>query len=504
MTAVKPEQSLGKTASRGAAVTLAGQIVRITVQVLGIVLLARLLVPADYGVTAMVLAIIGVGEILRDFGLSSAAIQAKTLTRGQRANLFWINTGIGFGLTAIVAALAQPIAAFYGDQRLVLVTLVLSVTFFLNGFSTQFRADLNRHFRFAPLAGIEIAAQVLALGIALGLAALGWGYWAIVAQQVLQVLFQAIAFPIVAGWWPGLPRRGEEMKPFLKFGGGLVAAQMLNYASRNVDSIVIGRTFGAQQLGFYNRAFQLMVLPLNQINAPSSRVALPTLSRLQDQPQRYAEFISFGQTILLNIVCFILAFCVSQAPDVIHLALGAQWDPTVPLFQILAVAGLFQAAAYTTYWIFLSHGLTTRYLVYMVVTRPFVIGTIILGAIWGVEGVALAYAVTTALLWPIGTLFLVGKSTAPLLRLFLNALRTITIYGLAATASWASTLLLPDALPIVRILAGFVAFVVALALIAAVFPPFRRDVIGMASARRFFRRSRSASPAATDPLEENE
>jgi PST family polysaccharide transporter len=495
------ETSLGKKASRGAAVTLAGQIIRITVQLLGIVLLARLLSPSDYGVTAMVLAIIGVGEILRDFGLSSAAIQAKTLTRGQRANLFWINVGIGLALTIIVAALAQPIAAFYGDDRLVLVTLVLSCTFFLNGFSTQFRADLNRHFRFGQLAAVEVGAQVAALGIALALAAMGWGYWAIVAQQVLQVLFQAIALPAMAGWWPSLPSRGEEMRPFLKFGGGLVGAQLLNYASRNVDAIVIGRQFGAQQLGFYNRAFQLMVLPLNQINAPSSRVALPTLSRLQDQPKRYAEFISFGQTILLNIVCFVLAFAVSQAPDVIHLALGSQWDQTVPLFQILAVAGLFQAAAYSSYWVFLSHGLTTRYLVYMLATRPFVIGIIVLGAAWGVEGVAIAYAVTTALLWPTGTLFLVGKSTAPLLRLFLNALRTITVYGIAAAASWSTSLALPDALPIVRIMAGFLAFVVALALIAGVFPPFRRDVLGIVSARRFFRRSRGASTTAPEESE---
>lgn len=498
MTSLKSEQGLGKRASRGAAVTLAGQIIRISVQVVGIVLLARMLAPSDYGVTAMVLAIIGVGEILRDFGLSSAAIQAKTLSRGQRANLFWINVGIGVTLTGVVAALSGPIAAFYGDDRLVLVTLALSCTFFLNGFSTQFRADLNRNFRFGQLAGVEIVAQVLALGIALGLAALGWGYWAIVAQQVLQVLFQAVVFPIIAGWWPGLPKRGEEMKPFLKFGGALVGAQLLNYASRNVDSVVIGRQFGALELGYYNRAFQLMVLPLNQINAPSTRVALPTLSRLQEQPKRYAEFISFGQTVLLNIVCFVLGFSVAQATDVIYLALGSQWDPTVPLFQILAVAGLFQAAAFSSYWVFLSHGLTTRHFVYMLVTRPFVIAIIIFGAVWGVEGVALAYALTAVLLWPTGTLFLVGKTTAPLLRLFLNALRMIIVYGIAATASWAITLTMPDALPIVRILIGFGVFVVALAVIALVFPPFRRDIVGMASARRFFRRTPSTSTAAPE------
>lgn len=504
MTAIEEPRSLGRTASRGAAVTLAGQLVRISVQVMGIVLLARLLAPSDYGVTAMVLAIVGAGEILRDFGLSSAAIQARTLSRGQRANLFWINIGIGAVLTGVVAALAVPIANFYDDDRLVLVTLVLASTFVMNGFSTQFRADLNRRFRFGQLAGVEIVAQVLALIIALALAMMGWGYWALVAQQVLQVAFQALALPVMGGWWPGLPSRGEEMRPFLKFGGGLVAAQLLNYASRNVDAVIIGRQFGAQSLGYYNRAFQLMVLPLNQINAPSARVALPTLSRLQDDPKRYAEFISFGQTILLNLVCFVLAFAVSQAEDIILVALGPQWSPTVPLFQILAVAGLFQAAAYSSYWVFLSHGLTSRYLLYMVVSRPFVIGLIILGAQWGVEGVAIAYTVGTALLWPTGALFLAGRTTAPILRLFLNALRAISIYGTTAAAAWATTYFLPDLPPLLSIAVGLAAFCVTLALCALVFPPFRRDLIGMLSARRFFRRGRTESAGGDAARDEQE
>lgn len=498
MTALDAEQGLGRKAGRGAAVTMGGQVVRIAVQLLGIVLLARLLAPSDYGVTAMVLAIVGVGEILRDFGLSSAAIQARTLTRGQRANLFWINVGIGAVLTAAVAALAAPIAAFYDDDRLVLVALALSCTFLLNGFSTQFRADLNRRFRFGQLAGTEIAAQVLAVGIAIALAGLGWGYWALVAQQVCQVLFQAIALPVIGGWWPGLPRRGEEMRPLLRFGGGLVLSQLLNYASRNIDSVIIGRQFGAQSLGYYNRAFQLMVLPLNQINAPAARVALPTLSRLQDDPKRYAEFISFGQTVLLNVVCFVLAFAVSQAEDVILIALGSQWQPTIPLFQILAIAGLFQAAAYSSYWVFLSHGLTTRYLVYMAVSRPFVVALIILGAMWGVEGVAIAYAVTAALLWPTGVLFLVGRTTAPLLRLFLNGLRAIVVYGVAAAIAWAVPALLPLELPILRLIVGFVVFCAALGLCALVFRPFRRDFTSILSARRFFqaRKAPRSGPAA--------
>ncbi|MEU1971722.1 lipopolysaccharide biosynthesis protein [Microbacterium sp. NPDC019599] len=502
MTSVQPKRGLGKIASRGAAVTLVGQILRVTLQLAGIVLLARLLSPTDYGVTAMVLAIIGVGEILRDFGLSSAAIQAKTLSVGQRTNLFWINVGIGAVLTTIVAALAVPIADFYGDPRLLGVTLALAPTFLFNGIATQFRADLNRRFRFGQLAGVEIFAQACALGIALMLALWGWGYWALVAQQVIQAFLQVVILPFLARWLPGLPRRGEPMRSLLTFGGGLVTAQLLVYASRNVDSLVIGRMFGAQSLGYYNRAFQLMLLPLNQVNAPSTRVALPTLARLQDQPKRYAEFILFGQTILLNLVSLILAFSIAQAPAVISISLGPQWAPSVPIFQVLAIAGFFQAAAYATYWVVLSQGLMKRYLTYTIVSRPLVIGLIVVGAIWGVQGVAIAFAVGNALLWPIGSFWIVRGSIAPALRLFLGSLRTLVVYGIAAAVSFASTIAIPEEQAIVRLVVGFVTLLAALAIVALVFPPYRRDVLAMASARRYFRRTPAAAPDPTTTTQE--
>jgi len=492
-------------ASRGAVVTLGAQGVRIAVQLLGIVLLSRLLTPADFGVTTMVIAIVGVGEILRDFGLSSAAIQAKTLTAGQRANLFWINTGIGAALTGVVAALAFPIAAFYDDDRLVAVTLALAPTFLLNGMATQFRADLNRHLRLGALAGVEVGAQAVALGSALALAAFGFGYWALVAQQVLQVALQIIVLPLVAGWLPGLPRRGEEMRSFFQFGGPLVIAQVLVYSSRNVDSLIIGRLFGPASLGFYNRAFQLMLLPLNQINAPSTRVALPTLSRLREDPPRYGEFLIFGQIAMLNLVSFVLAICVAQAPAIIGIALGSQWAPSVSLFQILAVAGFFQAAGFATYWVVLSLGRTKRQLWYTLITRPLVIGIIVVGAIWGVEGVAIAYAVGNALLWPMSVFWLVRGSIAPAGRLFVGALRTLVVYGLAAGASFVATVAIPGDLSLLRLGVGLGALIAALAVIAAIFRPFRRDLRQIAGVRRYLARTRKAAVRADDekaPVEE--
>ncbi len=493
-----PPRSLGRTASRGAATTMGAQGVRIVVQVTGIVLLARLLSPSDYGVTAMVLAIVGVGEIVRDFGLSSAAIQAKTLSHGQRSTLFWINLGIGALLSLACAALAVPISALYADPRLVAVAIALAPTFLLNGFSTQFRAHLNRDFRFVSLSSVEIGAQITGLAVALVLAIWGWGYWALVVQQVLPVLLMAFALPLVAGWWPGLPSRTESVRGLVSFGGHLVASQVLVYASRNIDSVMIGRLFGPASLGFYNRAFQLMVLPLNQINAPASRVALPTLSRLQDDPERYARFLAVGQIVLLNIVAGVLAFSVAQAPALVAVALGPRWEPTVHLFQILAIAGFFQAAAYATYWVSLSLGLTKRFFWYTIATRPVVIGLIIAGALWGVEGVAWAYTIGNALVWPIGIVWMTRGTFLQGAPLFWAGARTVAVYGVAAGLSAAVTALWPGLDDVADLVVGAVVLVAALALTTVVLPAFRRDVRTILALRQHLRRARGTRNAGKD------
>lgn len=492
---------LGRTAGRGASTTLAGQLVRILVQLTGIVILGRLLSPSDYGLVAAVTAIIGVGEVFRDFGLSSASIQAKELTREHRDNLFWVNTGIGAALTGIAIACSGLIAQLYDDDRLVALTQVLAATFLLNGIMTQFRADLNRNFRFLTLASTEIAAQVVGLGVGIGMALGGFGYWSLAGQQVSQGVAAVIILMIVTRWFPRWYHRAVSLKPFLKYGGNLTGALLLGYASRNTDSVVIGATLGAGPLGLYNRAFQLLLLPLNQINAPSTRVALPVLSRLQDDRARYAEFIILGQKIMLHVVTFILAFACAQALPIILISLGDQWVGSAPIFQILSVSGFFQAAAYATYWVFLSKGIMRQHLYYSLATRPLLIVLVIVGAIWGVYGVAAGYSIGVALIWPAGLLWLSKVSDAPVREMFFSGGRAVIGYGVGTVASWAGTLWVPADDPLLSLVVGFGILLATTGLVMLVWPQFRRDVVSIAQARRFIgasKKSRRDDPPA-DP-----
>ncbi|PWJ48642.1 polysaccharide transporter, PST family [Quadrisphaera granulorum] len=469
----------GRRAARGAVVTSAGQAVRIVIQLAGIVILARLLDPSDYGVVTMVVAITGIGEVLRDFGLSSAAVQARTLSLAERTNLFWFNTASGALLTLLAFAASWPIAAAYGDPRLQLIGAAMSVTFILNGLATQHRADLTRKMRFVALSGVDVSAQLVGLTVAIIAAAAGASYWALVLQQVVAAAVQLVVAVCSTRWIPGPPRRDTSLRPFLSFGSSLAAVQMLGYASRNVDSVVIGATAGPAALGLYNRAFQLMMMPLLQINAPSTRVALPTLSRLQDDPVRFAAFVRTGQATLLSITSLVLALVAAQADAVVQLALGPAWSGVVEPFRILAVAGFAATAGYATYWVILAKGLTTANLKFALVARPLMILCICAGGLWGVTGVATAYAVSSLVLWPIQLSWLGRFSDAPTRMMFLNGLRIFVAYTFAAVVSWGTTFLLREQLSgsaAAALLVGGLALLLAVGIIAAVVPAFRRDL----------------------------
>lgn len=480
---------LGGSAARGALVTMGGQLVRFAIQVGGIFVLARILSPEDYGYVVMVTAIVGVGEIFRDFGLSSASIQSEKLTAEQRDNLFWINSGIGLALGAVVFASSWPIAGLYGQPELQGITQVLAATFLLNGLSTQHKAMLNRELRFKALAALEILAPAVALLVAIVVALAGGSYWALVSQQLALPLFTLILVAMLGKWSPGRYRRGAAMGSFIRYGANLLGVQLLTYASRNINAVIIGARFGAGEVGLYDRAFQLVVLPLNQINAPSTRVALPILSKLQHRPEEFNRFLIQGQTVMVYIVTGSFMYAIAQAGNVVAVALGDQWLEATFVFQILAVGGIAQALGYATYWAFLARGLTGSNLRFSLATRPVMIASCFIGSFWGLEGVAAAYSISLVLFWPIGLLWIKRAGDAPARAMLWNGLKPVGGFGIAAVASYWSTAFLHGH-PLFLMAVGLAAFTAAIPLIALAWPGFRRDLMSMLHLRRFISRGR--------------
>lgn len=491
---------LGRSASRGAVVTVAAQAVRLLVQLAGIVVLARLLAPEDYGLVAVVGVVVTFGELVRDLGLGPAAVQARVLTRGQRDNLFWLNTALGAGLAALLCAAAPLLAAAFGDPRITGIAAALSGVFLVNGLATQYRSMHLRSLRFGTLAGCEIGGQVAGVALGIALAAGGAGPWSLVGQQLGQVLVTQVLLVATGGWLPGWVDRTAPVRPFLGFGLPLLGAQVLNSLASNTDTLVIGARFGPAPLGVYNRAFQLVMMPLLQVQAPSTRVALPVLARLRDDRARFAEFLLLGQVALLTIVGTAFAVLFAQAPAAVAVALGPGWTEAVPLFRILLVAGFCQAATYAVNWVFLASGRTRSQLRYALATRPALAAVVVAGSAWGVQGVAVAYAAGLALCWPVALLWIRRATDAPVGAMLGNGLRVGALAVAVGAGAWAAGLPVAAGPAGVQLLAGAVGGVAALTAVGLLWPAVRRDLRAVAGLRRHLRRARTpavpAGPAA--------
>ncbi|HEY8721502.1 lipopolysaccharide biosynthesis protein [Pengzhenrongella sp.] len=481
--------TLSDAAARGTAVTVGAQLIRFVMQLGSMVVLARILLPSDFGLVAMVTAIIGVAEIVRDVGLSSAAIQARTLSAGERTNLFWVNTGLGAACAAIAIALTPVIVAIYHEPRLTHVVPPLAAVFILSGLNTQLRADLSRSLRFRALAGSDVISQGTGMLVAVIAAWRGAGYWALVAQPVVAAFVALAVNAVNCRWLPGLPRRDVSIRSFFHFGLRLLGTQALSYGTKNIDNVVLGAVWGPTQLGLYSRAYQLLMTPLNQINTPLTRVALPVLSQLQDDRRMFARYAGRAQLVGCYVTATMLAVAAALSYPLIDLLFGAKWDGLAPIFALLALGGVFRSISQLSYWLFLAAGKTGAMLRLDLWCQPIMMGVIVAGVPWGPRGVAVGHLVAYGSYWVV-SLVAVGRATGvPTRPLFVKALVAVGLVGApAALAAWGATQLVGSS--VAELALGTTAAGIVVAASALAFPIVRADLTFLAN---FLRRSLSRS-----------
>jgi O-antigen/teichoic acid export membrane protein len=399
---------LGARAARGGAVTMASQGLRFGVMVVMTAVLGRLLTPQDYGLVGMVGILLGFVALFKDLGLASATIQREALTEREVSTLFWLNLGFSLVIALVTAAVAPLVAWFFGEPRLVAVTAAYSVGFVFGGLAVQHEALLRRRMRFAALAGANLVALFVNAAATIGLAWLGFGYWALVYGQLALGAAYAVCVWGVCGWRPGRPARLSEVRQLLAFGRDLTGFTVLNYFARNLDNLLIGRVWGAVQLGFYAKAYQLLLLPLDQIIEPVTSVAVPALSRLNGEPERYRQaYLRLLEKVAM-VTMPLMAFMVVTADWIVRVVLGPQWDESARLFAILGVAGVVQPAASTAGWLFVTQGRSREIFRWGLVGPPLQLLFIVAGLPWGAAGVAASYAfgyvavVTPLLFWFVG------------------------------------------------------------------------------------------------------
>lgn len=383
--------SLKKTAVAGVKWTTASTLFISALQFIQLMVLARFLTPAEFGLMAMAMVVTGFAQAYADMGISAAIVHRQNLTREVLSSLYWLNIAAGFAVFFLLC-LATPLAVFFFHEPL-LYKLLPMVAFglLISSAGQQFHWLLEKDLRFELLAKQDIAVSLLSVAVTIVSAVQGLGVWSLVwgllAGSVLKTLLL-----LRSGWaqWPPLLHfRQADLKGFLSFGLYQMGERSINYFNSRIDQLLIGNLLGAQELGYYNFASNLVMQPVNVINPILTRVAFPVFARMQfDKPGMRSSYIKM-MNLLCTINAPILFGLCAVAPLLIPLVFGAQWQPAIILVQVLAIYGFLRSTGNPVGSLLLANGradLGFRWnLALFVITTP---GIFIGEKLGGAQGVA--------------------------------------------------------------------------------------------------------------------
>lgn len=315
-----------------------GSAVRMSSQFLIGIVLARLLGPEAFGVVAVGWLMVGIGNLIADFGLSSALIQCKTIVDRDIRFAFTAQVLLGATLTFIGFLSANTIAIFFHNAGAGPVIRAMSLLFLLQSFGQTAGALLRRSLNFKAYQAINIASYLIGyLVVGIPCAYYGLGAWSLVAAQ----LVQSLIFSLVAMWQTKIPMR-PTFKPtssgMFAFGGKVIGANLASWSISNLDSLVIGRMLGVANLGIYNRAMVLVGTPINTLTTSLQGVLFAASSHAQSDTTQLKKGY-FAATAVIGLICLPLAFTVASVPETIVIAIyGVKWIAAIPVLPPLALA----------------------------------------------------------------------------------------------------------------------------------------------------------------------
>jgi PST family polysaccharide transporter len=323
---------------RGIGWNAAGALLTNLLRLATVAILGRLLSPGDFGVVAAALSVIALFHMIRDVGLAPAYIQRRDVDEAHQRTLFAFSLYLGLVLGALLLAIAPLLGRWYGIERSVPVMQALSVMFVLRGISAASIASCQRNLNFRAPAIIDAAAFALGTGVTIATAAAGLGPWALVWGYLTESVVSALLFVGVAPPRPGLGVDRAALRELLGFGAGHTVAQLANAVALQGDYFVVGRTMGAEILGYYTRAYELVRIPATVFSSVVGSVLFPAFSRLQDDPAQLARAMSRTLFASAAVLLPLSAALMVAAPEFLQVLLGAQWGAAVVPFQWLVAS----------------------------------------------------------------------------------------------------------------------------------------------------------------------
>lgn len=384
-----------------------------------LIVLARLLTPSDFGLMGMIIVVVGFAQAFADMGISNAIIYRQDTTKRELSSLYWINIFAGVAVFGIVYAANPLIAIFFKEPRLKKLIYVAALTFIITPFGQQFQMLLQKELRFNRLAKIEIVGAFVNTATAILFALLGVGVFSIIFGQ-LAGAFAKVLLLVIYGlqdWRPELSFSGLGLKGYINFGLYQMGDRTINYFNTKIDHLLIGRMLGAESLGYYTMASNLIIKPYSIINPVITRVAFPVFSKVQNERERLKSgYLKVVQ--LLSMINFPIVIGLAAVSNIaVPVVFGGEWVPSVVLIQILAVVGLLRSINNPVGSLLLAKGradLGFKWNLSLLITQ--VLGLYIGAKYGGTVGVASAYAILLFIYSSVGYFVLIKPMLGSCLR----------------------------------------------------------------------------------------
>lgn len=365
-------------------------------------LLARLLTPEDFGIVALANSFVNLLQILLSQGFAQALIQREVLEDEHLYVAFWINVVLGILLTLVTFLGAPVLATILRQPLLADILQILSITFVIVALARVQQALLERAFAFRTVAIRSLLAVLVSGGAGIAAALNGWGAWSIVVQTIVYELVGTLTLWTASSWRPKFRFSIKHCKELCDFGVNVLGADFLAYINNNADDLLIGLWLGPVPLGYYTIAYRILTVMTNLLIGTSQQVALPTFSRLLQDPERFQRAF-YGATQLTSLIAFPSFLGTSiLAPELITLFFGEQWLPSTPVLQVLAFVGILRSITYFKGSVFLALGKPSWKLRLGAVSTSLNLIGFIIAVRWGIVAVSVAYLCRAVIIFPIG------------------------------------------------------------------------------------------------------
>ncbi|MBC7788334.1 MAG: oligosaccharide flippase family protein [Anaerolineae bacterium] len=366
------------------------------VSLLAAVVLARLLTPADFGIFAMVAPLALLANQIGNQSFQAAIIQAPDLSFGDVSALFWFAARVNAVVTGCMIASGFGLAQFYGEPRVVPVTIIWAAFILLLTLTGFQEALLKREMRFAAVLGVQFAALTIGIAVAVGTAWGGAGYWTFAFQVIATESVRLVWMHRLNPWQPARfsSPQAQSARELQSYWRSVMGFRVAFWLSEQPDRIVVGRLGGAAILGLYETARRWSWYAFTEPFFALSDVAVVSFSRALAEPDRFRRFVSRGILIMLSISLPIIAFAGAEAESIVLVLLGPRWEGAVPYVRILSVAAFGGAIGRVVQWVPLAVGEARRLLRWFIrVQLPVLLAAAAVGSMWGTPGVARAYAI---------------------------------------------------------------------------------------------------------------